>query len=533
MKKVYDVAIVGYGPVAKLLAALLGKKGWKVGIIERFTEGYKLPRAVHYDHEITRILQSVVPFEEVRRISQTVPDSYEWQNAKREILLSIDWTQDGISGWPGDMFFNQPELEDVLDQVCKSTPTIELNLGYEAISAKVEDDKVFLTIKEFDNKLLKIVENGSAFEIESKYLIGCDGANSFVANYLDTTETSLDFEADWLVIDIIPNEEWKITPMNVQICDPERPTTVVSGGTGRRRWEFMLLPGETKEQMNRTEVAWKLLEKWNVTPQNAVLERHAVYTFKALWKDNWRKDNLLIAGDSAHLTPPFMGQGLCSGLRDAMNLSWKLDSVLKGVYDDSILETYTAERSPHNEQIVNAALYLGKMICETDLEKAKIRDEAFLTGNVPEFPTFPILENGILSKNEFSKLVGELSLQAEVEYNGKQGFFDDVVGHGWFILTKEEDLLDHLNEEQLDFLNLIEARILNISNKAVNQYTVGDLHSKYSEYFELSGVTTVIIRPDFYTFGACNNVEDAKILINELQEQLNQYITKKSLNKIN
>ena len=454
-----DVAIVGYGPVAKLLATLLGQKGWKVGIYERFVEPYGLPRAVHYDHETARILQSALPTNIVESISQIVPDFYEWQNANRQALLKIDWSQYGISGWPGDMFFNQPELEEVMDEACRKQSTVSVNLGYDAIELNEFDKYVELIVKDLHGEKTKII---------AQYVIGCDGANSFVRENMNYTLTDLGFAADWLVVDIIPLEEREWKPMNLQLCDPTRPTTVVSGGPGRRRWEFMALPGETKEELNNIEVAWRLLEPWNISPNNAKLERHAVYTFKAQWVNEWRKGRLIVAGDAAHLTPPFMGQGLCSGLRDSKNLAWKLDLVLSGKVDDTILDTYTTERKPHNQAVVEAALYLGKMICVTDPKAAKERDEAFLSGNAPEFPEFPILTEGILSKNEKVKSetnAGQLSLQSQVTYQGKTGLFDDVVGQGWMIISPIDNPKTVLSDEQIKFLENIGAKFIEISDR--------------------------------------------------------------------
>ena len=386
-----DVAIVGYGPVAKLLGTLLGQKGWNVGIYEKFSKPYPLPRAVKLDHEIARLLQSIVPSSELKKVLQPVHDFYEWQNADRIPLIKIDWSQFGISGWQADMFFSQPDLEEKLDVTCQAQETVSVNLGMEAIKLEEFDDHAELVVKDLDGK--------ETF-IHAKYVVGCDGANSFVREYIEPKITDLGFNSDFLVVDIIPNEERTFSPMNFQICDPERPTTVVSGGFGRRRWEFMIRPGESKEEFNTEENVWKLLQPWDITPENATLERFALYTFKAKWAETWRKGRVIIAGDAAHLTPPFMGQGMCSGLRDSGNLAWKLDLILRGNVNDTILDTYAEERKPHNQKVVEAAIYLGNLICVADPKEAKERDRAFISGEAPPFPEFPILKDGILYQPE-------------------------------------------------------------------------------------------------------------------------------------
>nr|WP_316745582.1 FAD-dependent monooxygenase [Streptomyces sp. MK7] len=163
-----------------------------------------------------------------------------------------------------------------------------------------------------------------------------------------TSVTDLGFKYDWLVLDVMPRDRDRAwTPRNLQLCDPARPTTAVVGGPGRRRWEFMRLPGEPMAELQQAETAWKLLEPWDLHPDNATLERQTVYAFQARWADSWRDGRLLLAGDAAHQMPPFAGQGLCSGLRDAINLSWKLDLVLSGKADDSLLDTHTTERCQH------------------------------------------------------------------------------------------------------------------------------------------------------------------------------------------
>lgn len=520
-QKNVDVAIVGYGPVSKLLATLLGQKGWKVSVHEKYPKTYPLPRAVHLDDEIARILQSIIPSSEIERNTIVANDFYEWVNADRQTLLRIDWTQYGISGWPGHLFFSQPEIEELMDTACHNNDTVSVNYGSEAVGLTEFDDHVELIVKDQD---------GEETTIHAQYVVGCDGANSFVRKNMEHTITDLGFVSDFLVVDVIPKVERKWSPMNLQVCDPARPTTVVSGGPGRRRWEFMALPGEIKEDLNKEEVAWRLIEPWDLTPENSILERHAVYTFKAQWVDEWRKGRLILAGDAAHLTPPFMGQGLCSGLRDSKNLAWKLDLVLSGKVDDSILDQYTKERKPHNRDVVDAALYLGKVICVPDPVEAEKRDAAFLSGDIPPFPDFPILTEGILYQPEESRsdnLAGELSFQSQVKYQGKTGLFDDIVGHqGWTIISPVANPKKALNLEQIEFMEKIGAKFIEISdNETTGSNAIIDIDGKYGQYFKEKGVEAVIVRPDYYLFGSTSSFENLSEIVENLYQKLKKFMS--------
>lgn len=518
-QEMLDVAIVGYGPVSKLLATLLGQKGWKVGVYERFSEPYPLPRAVHLDDEIARILQSIIPEKELERIFEPVPDLYEWRNAKHQLLLGLDFSQFGVSGWPGHIFFSQPELEEVMDAACRKQPSVSVHMGNEAVGLSEFEDHVELIVKDI---------HGIETQVTAKYVVGCDGANSFVRLNMEHTITDRGFAADWLVVDIVPPADKEWTPMNLQLCDPARPTTVVSGGPGRRRWEFMALPGETKEDLNKEEVAWRLLEPWDITPTNSKLERHAVYTFKARWVDEWRKGRLIVAGDAAHLTPPFMGQGMCSGLRDSTNLAWKLDLILSGKTEDSLLDTYTRERKPHNQAVVEAALFLGETICVTDPEAAKERDEVFFSGSVPPFPDFPSLTEGILFQQEKTKdntFAGKLSFQSQVSYQGKTGLFDDLFGNGWMIISPVDNPKKVLNENQIQFLENLGTEFIEISDKLKSGNNIAvDIDGKYKEYFNQTGLEALVVRPDFYLFGGTAQLAELPTLVEDLSKQLEKYL---------
>jgi len=221
----YDVALVGGGPVGLTLAILLAERGWTVGLFEKQPARYPLPRAVHFDHEVARILQAAGVISEILPTTEPA-DEYEWRNAAGATLLRFPAKAVGTSGWPEANMFAQPDLERVLETHARSLPTIEVYRGHEVVGLSVTDAAARLEIAASD---------GSRFDVEARFVVGCDGANSFVRPHLGATVTDLGFFFDWLIVDIVPREPKVWRPLNIQICDPARPTTLVSGGRGRRR----------------------------------------------------------------------------------------------------------------------------------------------------------------------------------------------------------------------------------------------------------------------------------------------------------
>ena len=286
----YDVAVVGYGPTGELLAILLGRLGYRVGVFERWFDIYDLPRAVHFDDEVGRIFQAAGLRDEVLAITDPVPDFYEWRNRHGKALLKIDWARAGLQGWPTANFFTQPELQRVLDHKARTVPSAEVFTGWEVRAIENRGDHVVFSAHRGQQEPTGAwVATGEVRDVSTRYLVGADGANRAVRQAIGSEFHDLGFVPfDWLILDVVPHDQQRVwSPMNWQLCDPTRPTTIVSGGPRRRRWEFMRLPGETIEELNTEETAWRLLEPWGITRETAVLERHAVYRFMARYAASW------------------------------------------------------------------------------------------------------------------------------------------------------------------------------------------------------------------------------------------------------
>lgn len=488
-----DVAIVGYGPVGSALAILLAQRGRTVIVAEKWPQPYPLPRAVHFDHEVGRILQACGIAEGVREISEPA-DIYEWRNGTGTPLLRFGQSGDGPSGWPASSMFNQPALEQLLDRRARQLG-VEVRRGVTVTGLEQLEDHV-------------VLEASGGDTLGASYVVGCDGANSAVRGLADLAVTDLGFFYDWLIVDVVLREARTFDPINLQICDPARPTTAVSGGPGRRRWEFMRLPQETRDELDAEARAWELLSAWDVHPGNARLERHAVYTFNARYSQQWRSGRVFLAGDAAHLMPPFAGQGMCAGLRDAANLAWKLDLVLGGHAGDALLDTYEAERLPSAKAAIDFSMELGKVICVPDPEEAAARDEAMAAqvGSEPAaMPGLPTIASGLIE-------AGSPHAGAHLVQGCDHGRrFDDLHGHGWRLVTVASGG-DQIGQAERSWFESIGGRIVPLV----------DPDPMFVEWFRRHDTTWALQRPDFYLYGTATTTERATSLLGSLQRVLEE-----------
>jgi 2-polyprenyl-6-methoxyphenol hydroxylase-like FAD-dependent oxidoreductase len=497
----YDVAIVGYGPVSEILALALARQGRRVAIFERWEQRYPLPRAVCIDHEMFRLLSGLGLRDQLPAVSHAGP-WYRWFNAEWKELLAIDWSAESISGGPEVNFVHQPTLESMFDDAVQACPNVSVHLGWEAQSVSQTADHAELVVQHLNR--------GDTRTVRARYLVGADGANSLVRRTIGSTQEDRGFEADWLVIDVLPNVDAQLDiPSAAQYCNPLRPTTIVPAGIkdGRyfRRWEFMRLPHETREELEHEAIAWQLLAPW-VKPHQATIVRHKVYTFRSLLAHQWRDRRLMIAGDAAHVMPPFMGQGMCAGLRDAANLAWKLGLLLDGRADESLLDTYQPERRPHVSDVIDISMFLGKIICIPDPAKAAERDQAFFTGQVPPPPPFPCLTDGLLRRDARSAVqapAGLLTPHGTVQRGAVRGRYDDVAGRGWLLVTTRPEVLAALGDAQRAQLAEMDAHTVLIgAADATDAAAWRDLDGKFLPWLQQHGVDTLLVRPDFYLYGA-------------------------------
>lgn len=486
-----EVAIVGYGPVGNTLAILLAQLGRSVIVLERWPDPYPLPRAVHMDHEVARIIQSCGLGGQLRGISEPA-HVYEWRNAAGTTLLRFGRVGDSASGWPESSMFNQPALERLLDERARQLPGIQVRRGAEVTGIDRDGDTV-------------VVRTAEGSDICARYVVGCDGANSTVRTLAGLPVHDLGFFFDWLIVDVILDEPRTFDPVNVQICDPARPTTAVSGGPGRRRWEFMCLPHETVEELNDEKRAWELLAPWDVNPDNARLERHAVYTFNARHAEAWRNGPILIAGDAAHLMPPFAGQGMCAGIRDASNLAWKLDLVIAGLADETLLDTYQQERLPNARRAIEFSMELGKVICVPDPDEAAARDAAMaaVAAEPVEAPTLPGFDAGFVHPN--AAYAGELFVQGTV--GGAR--FDDAEGTGWRLVTVDLDVAE--------IESSVRAWFESIGGHLV---ALAPPDPVYRRWFAEHDTAAALQRPDFHLYGTAATAAGASALLDHLRHHL-------------
>ena len=475
-----DVAIVGCGPVGAMLANLLGLCGVSTCVFDRAAEVYPLPRAIHFDDEVMRVMQTaglagaLLP-------GLLVSPGMKFVDAQGRLLM--DWSRPaaiGPQGWFPSYRFHQPALERALRTGLARFGHVALRTGIDVVGLEVRPQSV-------------VLQTTSGETMEARYVVGCDGARSTVRRAMGVGLDDLGFNERWLVVDtILRRPRPDLGDHAVQHCNPHRPATYVRGVGDRRRWELAVLPGEDEASLTQPDRLRGLLAPW-VEADDVTVERAVIYTFGSALAPVWRRGRLMVAGDAAHLTPPFLGQGMCAGIRDAANLAWKLAAVVQGRADEALLDSYGSERAPHVRDYIELAIRIGGLINAKAMEAAVPR--SVLDGGAPVRMTSikprlgPGLADGILG------LGGTLSPQPTLADGTK---LDDRVGYGWAILVHPgaRPLLDR---RVADWAAAEGAAV--IDDPAVGAWLDG------------LGMAAAVVRPDRYVFTAASALPELGALL--------------------
>lgn len=477
----YDVAIIGYGPAGATLANLLGQLGLSVLVLEREADIYPLPRAIHFDGEVMRVFETLGLRREIEAISRPGLKGMHFNNAAGDTLLIRAGTSErGMHGCANNHYFHQPELEVVLRDGLRRYPRVEVRVQHEVTTIDDRGDAAMLQVRD--------LQQDRAYTVQARYVVGCDGARSLVRKAIGTRMTDLGLHQPWLVFDVRLKEEVPALPDHtVQHCDPARPMTYCNVTGNRRRWEIMLMPGDNPEELVKPATLWKLVEKW-VTPAQADIERAVIYTFHSVIAETWRKGRLFLAGDAAHQTPPFLGQGMCAAIRDVANLGWKLHAVLRGKAGDELLDTYGHERAPHVHAFIDLAVRLGDIIQTTDAQAASARDARFKAGQ-PESFEFPAPRLGPGVWQGDAAPVAQVFPQPRLA-DGR--LLDAVLGLDFGVIG-EPEVIDAASEATREHWRAQGVVILPASDPEVRTW------------LEQHGVRAVLVRPDRYILGVARN----------------------------
>ncbi len=507
----YDVAIVGFGPSGAVAAGLLGARGIRTFVCDRTQDVYDKPRAIALDHEITRLFQNMGVSEQIKPYLEPFTDSVfygvDGQVIKRMSTVAEPFP---LAHTPS-VVFTQPPVERILRAHAASFPSVTIALAQQLLNLSQDQSGVTLELQD---------DKGHPSTVRARYLIGCDGASSTVRTLAGIALEDLGFDEPWLVVDVLVNEQGlsKLPVTSVQYCHPERPATMVIGPGRHRRWEISINPGEDPEQVATPEGTWKLLAPW-ISPADGELWRQASYRFHALVAEDWRKGSVFIAGDAAHQQPPFLGQGMCQGLRDVTNLCWKLDAVLKGTAPDSLLDSYTPERKGHVTALTTRIKGIGKIIGERDVAKARARDAHLLKESggvikpVPRQDVQPPLETGLLSALPHPKRGTIFPQPWLVEANGVHRRMDDAIGTGWRVI-----LAPHANQDMCQAASPSNAMAAQVAQLGTPELTEAD--GLLATWFAASNTVAAIVRPDHYVYGVCQTAEELSAQLNALEALL-------------
>lgn len=521
----YDVLVVGYGLAGQSVASLLGSLGHRVRVVERWETLYGMSRTISFDGEAQRVVQASGELDDAMSERSEFLHSQVF-DGDQNLLIDMDFTGQQICGFHARVSFYQPLVEAAMDRRVRDTG-VEVTQGWEVVDLHQDDDRVTVVIQErVDDDGAGPNSSPPAREtITARYVIGADGARSSVRELLGVTREDYDFDNAYLSVDVKRLRPIESIPAHtvISISDPVRGTSIIPFGNDRIRFEFAVNPDDDNSALLTPDAGYEMMAAvWDITREDVEIYRQVIYPFAGKVADDWRVGRVLLAGDAAHVMPPFLGQGACSALRDSISLAWELDLVLRGISDDALLDQYQAERKPHAAYYVHGSCEIGRIAL--DPERAAQQNAAMreLGGDVTLPPPLEVgYDHGVLHRTdgELAALAGTLSTQGRVAIGGREGLFDDVVGRGFALVGWQHDPTKALDDEQRAFLEAIGCRIVILSPRG-SADVAQTLDDRYERFFAETGVVSYLARPDFRLFAGFASPDAVPEAIDDLRGQL-------------
>lgn len=475
-----DVIIAGLGPTGLVLAHMLGMRGHQVVVLEREPVFYGNARAVYTDDECMRIFQHIGVAEALQeKMLQETPVQFVRPDGS---VIGRYAPLKRPLGWPVVNFFYQPYLETTLTDMLATYPNVDILRGREVIDFTQNESGVtvyhqatqsFRFCDQSDAIVEQSTDDVERQSLQASFLVGADGGRSIVRERLGINMTGKSFPEHWLVVDLKRKpgkDELRHLPYFNFVVDPRMPVVSCVQPDGYHRFEFMMMDGQTKEHLEKPETVRELLSRW-VDPDAFEIKRKLVYTFNALVAERWREGRVLLAGDAAHMTPQFMGQGASSGIRDAYNLGWKLSAVLNQHADEALLDSYQSERRDHAKAMIDISVFLKDVVSMTNPIATALRDAALaMLTSIPatrnwfqegKFKPVPVYKKnqyiGLLRKRRNGP-EGALAPQPEVRcIDGSRLLLDELLGSGFALIGLNCDPRQHLSQEQQERLQQLGA----------------------------------------------------------------------------
>lgn len=500
-----SVVICGAGPAGLTLAHLLGQQNIDVVLIERLDSTVTEPRAIAIDGESLRTLQSIGLFKGFE--SELLPGiEADYVNGEGVELFKVGSPGVKTYGYAMVNSFDQPALDRYLAQNLEQRNTVDLRFG--TTLERFEQDENGVRVYCSD-------ANGNALEISAGYLVGCDGGRSTIRSLLGIEMQGESNPQPWLVIDTVdPHLDNQLDARF--FCDPARPGMTIRKRHGERRWEWMLMPGEDREDLLQDETIRKIIAPYT-DAENVNIYRKRVYDFHALIADRWQDGRVFLAGDAAHMTPPFAGQGLNSGFRDVTNLFWKLAAVIEGYADPVILDSYELERRDHAWELIETALKLGNQIQPIDPEQAAQRDALFamlnqdpaamqnMADEIGASMLARSVDKGLAVDAGQENVSGRLLVQPEVvTADGKTVLLDECLGSAFTIMAYDCDPSEVLDAQTLARWTNFGTDVVTVSSKpghAADTWVV-DKTGELGTWIGVEGPAILLVRPDKFCMAA-------------------------------